>query len=356
MLNPALLHATAPRLQHHPWPPVNPADDLDPDLRHLLTLSLPAQRQLLTAWRQTPVRYGRLLHHGLATCFSARYGYPDSPCGLDADDTLMLRLHQAELVLGAELLHHALDPQPIPRGLTQAQAADALHTLAQHNAGVTHPLFDYLATTASRSALETMLWHETWRNASVDDEVACLAMGLQGVMKAVVVSNLWDECGHGKLASFHTYWLRRLLDRLGVWDTAPAARRPLPWWSQIAGNTFNVLLWHPAYRYGAYGFFLITESWVAPHFTALLAGLQRVGLTHPDLTVYFEAHLHIDPHHGAELVSGFQQQVPRLSQHEVEAVLWGAHLAVAASCQQYEALLEELVQGEAGAAHAALAY
>jgi hypothetical protein len=34
--------------------------------------------------------------------------------------------------------------------------------------------------------------------------------------------------------------------------------------------------------YRAYGHFLITASWVAPHFTKMLIGMENVGLTSKD--------------------------------------------------------------------------
>jgi hypothetical protein len=111
----------------------------------------------------------------------------------------------------------------------------------------------------------------------------------------------------GPLSSSETSYVGewRLLDRLPGWETLAAYRQTAPWFTRIASNIFNVLLRRPAYTYRKYGYFLITESWVASHFAHLLAGLQRVGLDHKDIGVYCEAHLTIDPHHGTELVDGF---------------------------------------------------
>src|SRR5262249_7411644 len=148
MLNKAILTAAMPPLQARAWPPVPPSLGLDPELRAWLALPPAHQRQRLAALPHTPQRYGRVLHDGLAACFGYRYGYPDSLCYQRLDDALEVQLTQAELMLGDELLTHSLDPMPIPQGLTQAKAAAYLHTLAQHNPGVTHPLSDYLATTA----------------------------------------------------------------------------------------------------------------------------------------------------------------------------------------------------------------
>ena len=83
---------------------------------------------------------------------------------------------------------------------------------------------------------------------------------------------------------------------------------------------------------------------MAPHFAHLLAGLQRVRLDHKDIGVYFEAHLTIDPRHGTELVDGFTHQAPPLTQHDIDDVLVGAHLAIAAYVMQCDYVLPYLVQ------------
>jgi heme oxygenase-like protein len=169
-----------------------------------------------------------------------------------------------------------------------------------------------------------------------------LLVGLQGMMKAVIASNVWDECGYANLSGFHTYWLRRLLDRLQAWERLVTYRQQVPWHTRMLSNTLNGLLWRSAYIFQKYRYFLITESWVAPHFQALLAGLDRVGLHHQDITVYFEAHCTIDPLHGAELIQGFSQQQPALPQHDIDDVLRGAHLAIAAGVMQWDLLLPYL--------------
>lgn len=342
MLNDTLLTRPVPPLQAHPWPAMAPFHTMPPDLQALLPLAPAAQRHLVATLRQEPDRYGRLLHDSLAIYYGYRYGYQDSPCYRRTDVALEAQLLQTGLVLEDELFTHALAPAPIPLGLSQAEAAAYLHELAQDNPGVRHPVFPYLATAASRTALETTLLLETLRNEVVDDEVALLLVGLQGIMKAVVASNMWDVCGYAKLSGFHTYWLRRLLDRLQAWERLVTCRQQVPWHTRILSNTLNGLLWRSAYIFQKYGCFLITESWVAPHFQALLAGLDRVGLHHQDITVYFEAHCTIGPVHGAELVEGFAQQQPALPQHDIDAVLRGAHLAIAAGVMQWDLLLTYL--------------
>jgi len=83
------------------------------------------------------------------------------------------------------------------------------------------------------------------------------------------------------------------------WETLAAYRQTAPWFTRIGSNIFNVLLRRPAYTYRKYGYFLITESWVASHFAHLLAacngwvgsqGYRRLLRGAPDY----------DPHHGTD--------------------------------------------------------
>jgi hypothetical protein len=152
-----------------------------------------------------------------------------------------------------------------------------------------------------------------------------------------MASNLWDECGNGDLKGFHTYWLRRLLQHTGRFEAIRTYReQEAPWFAKVTSNSYNMMATRPGYKYRAYGSFLITESWVFAHFQRILAGLRRVGLTSPDVMVYFDSHVRIDPRHTHEMLQAIIQQQPRLSPAEVRELLIGAHTAVAAGTALYE--------------------
>jgi Iron-containing redox enzyme len=103
-----------------------------------------------------------------------------------------------------------------------------------------------------------------------------------------------------------------------------------------------MLLTRPGYKYRAYGHFLVTEGWVAPHFERVVAGLQRVGLRHRAITVYFTAHLRIDPHHTDEMLEGLLYQQPALTQREIDEIILGAHSAASAGVHMYDRMLSHL--------------
>jgi hypothetical protein len=345
MLNLSTFGVESAPLQDHRWPPVEAFGGFDRGFDDFLRLPSTGQRDQLCALRREPEEHGALIQKYLGTIYGYAYGYHDSPCHLEAHDDLEEQIYRAKIILEREMLEHFLKPEPIPRGLTVKAACEYLRQYAATNAGLAHPFFEFIRDTASRTAMLEFLRCEVIRNEVVDDEVAHLVIGLQGLMKSVMASNLGDECGNGKLSRFHTYWLRRLLERTDDREGIQVYRRGgVPWFSNVVSNSLNMLLTRSAYKYRAYGHFLITEGWVAPHFERILLGLRRTELDHTDITVYFSQHVGIDPHHTEEMLEGMLHQRPALTNRELDEILWGAHTAVSAGLHMYRRMLEHLVR------------
>lgn len=340
MLNVDRVQQANPELQHYFWPPVNKFERLSKAFNEFLNLEIHSQKLLLFDLRNEKEEHGKFLHKSLGIIYSYILGYEDSPCYIQTDDRLEIKLQQAKIILEREFINHWLTIPSIPQNLNQAEAVEYLQEIIHCNSGVYHTLFDYIATTASTASIWTFLQNEVIRNEVIDDEVAWLVNGLQGLLKKVAVSNLWDECGRGKLRDFHTYWLRMLLEEANGWNQLADYRKTAsPWFAKITSNSFNMLLTRPGYKFMAYGCFLIFESWVKPHFERIIAGLNRSGIANEMLSIYFTAHLKIDPYHTHDLLEGIAYQEPRLSQAEVDQILLGAHLAIAASTAQYNRML-----------------
>ncbi len=337
-----LMTEPVPSLQDRVWPPVDVYRGLSSGLQAFLGFDPSTQAALLME-RRGHDDHDRDVHEWLAEIYAYVLGYQDSPCHLVPDDRLEIELHQAKIVLERELLEACLALAPPPLITGQGEVGPYLRELICQNPGFRHPLFDFLADAASREELLRFLHCEVIRNEVVDDEVAALVIGLQGWLKVSVASNLWDECGRGRLQHFHTYWLRRLLNATDSWDEIVRFRaQEFPWFARITSNTFMTLLTRPSYKLMAFGCFLVFESWVAYHFQRILQGMQRVGLSQDDITVYFTAHVSIDPRHTSELLDGIGNQIPRLTSHEVRLVVQGAQLAVAAGKAQYDRMLPYL--------------
>lgn len=332
-----------PDLQPHQWPPVSAFKGFTPELENFLNSDSKNQTKLLLDLNSDTEAYGQFINEGLDIIYSYLYGYHDSPCYLMSNPYLESTLINAKLILEEAFLESWLPIEIIPNLDNQENAVEYLRDFVKKNSGVYHELFDYLKNEATQDSMLNFLRLEVCRNEVVDDEVALLVCGLQGNMKKVIASNLWDECGNGALSQFHTYWLRRLINRLGDWEGLLTYRQTTkPWFSSITSNAFNTLLTRPGYKFRAYGCFLTTEAWVVPHFERLLAGLKRLQFNHDDITVYFEAHKGIDFQHMNEILNGLLNQTPKLSSAEVREILRGAHIAVAAGVASFERILKYL--------------
>lgn len=330
------------RLYDKYWPPVAPFDGFDPELARFMSASAQEKQALLTRLRRNPDEHGRFLHQHLAAIYAHWFGYRDGPYTRHSDDEAEKILFATKLILERELFDHWATVEPVPTFTDQAEAADYLDELAATNPGVGHPLFEYLSDDAPKYQMERFLQCELIRNEVVDDEVALLVVGHQGMQKAVAAANLWDECGRGKLENFHTFWLRRLLDATDGWDSLYDYRPHHPWFAKFTSNMNAALLTRPSRKLMAYGCFLIFESWVEPHFTRILDGLTRLGVLDDEVRIYFTAHAKIDPRHSRELSDGLRLQRPVLTADELRDVMYGAHVASSAGRRQFDYMLDYL--------------
>ncbi len=350
MLNVKNLEVEFDELQQYRWPPVGDFIAFQKDFREFLSEPLKAQGTYLEGLRGNSMQHGKFIQESLSLIYGFVFGYQDSPLYLQADDFLEEKLGRAKLSIEREMLEHWLKPDPVPVGMDQEEAVEYLREITTGNTGIYHSFFDYVKTEMSRESMIEFLKLETVRNEVVDDEVAYIIIGMQGLMKKTMTSNLWDECGNGKLSGFHTYWLRRLLDRLDCFDKLPQYREDsAPWFGKITSNSFNMMATRPGYKFRAYGSFLITESWVQAHFERILAGMARVGLDHRDLAVYFTSHVGIDPFHTEEMLQAILHQQPRLSLDEVSEIVMGAHTAIKAGTRLYEHAYKYFSAKDAGA-------
>ena len=367
---------SSPPLQDRPWPYVPMFEKPPAGLTHFLGLSVVEQRRMLDTLRHTPENLAQLVNGFLGFLYGYRFGYADSPCFLQTDDDLEISLEQAKIVLERELVEF-LGVPAVPCVHSQEELVAALQSLVADNPGIDHPLFRFLEEQASYDAVRLFLLNDVIRNEIVDDEVALLVAGQQGVMKEAAAVNLFDECGRGKQQHFHTYWLRILLESLEAWDALlayrsnsplkngdrvrPKAKNQLndaqckvsvplvqqtaearPWFAGLTSNVFAMLLTRPGYKRAAYGHFIITESWVPQHFAPILQGMDRVGLRRDDNDIYFTAHITLDPTHTDELILGLTHQVPKLTPVECTQILWGCQLAIRGAVAQYDRMLAYL--------------
>lgn len=325
------------------WPPVHAfsQDDLNL-LSPLLNAKSSDIREHFAFLRNNDYqRYAETTFHSLGILYAHFYGYADAP-HISTIEDVEAHYVRVKRILEDEMVRHIFKPDLSEINLyidsTQATVT-YLKALTKHNTGIYHEFFDYIEKHFTLNDMKMFLWLETMRNEVVDDEVAMMVPGTQNAMKQVLSSNLWDECGNGKIDGFHTSWLIRLLSSGNQWQDFSEYRRVRPWFSMATSHSFNTFLTTPGRNFAAYGTFLINESWVIPHFVKILSAMNRLGIDDPEIRIYFEAHCNIDDHHTAELIEGIAQQTPVLTQSQLREVLIGAHQAIASATVMYSNLL-----------------
>jgi Iron-containing redox enzyme len=322
----ARMSSDTPALQSMYWPIVEPFD--------------PSQLEDLLAAAGQPGLPE--IHRKLAGLYAYSFGYRDSPLFQNANSDLEARLTALRFQLEDAMLGSAPLDQARKAlvSTSQKELYHLLGDLVESNPAVHHRIFDFCEKNATWTALQAVARNEVCRNEVVDDEVSLMFPGVTGSAKAALALNFADEMGHGDLKKQHTYWLRELLAANNDVEGFVDYRRTRNWYLLIPSNVFNSLLLRPGYRWAAFGHFLVTETWVAPHFQKLISGFERAGYNRE--LKYFTAHEKIDRLHGAELLEALRHQAPALTAREVHLVEWGARLAVAAGTQYFDHFLAEL--------------
>ena len=341
------LQGALSELQTYYWPPVRACDGLSKELQNYLKLNIEERLDFLFFLRKDIDLHGKFLHLALGEIYTYIFGYIDGVATQSTDDAIEASLLSAKIGLEREFIDQWIGKVHTPVFQDVVTAANHLDLLAATNQGVNHQLFHYIEHEAPREHIEMFLRGEVIRNEVVDDEVALLVFGLQGSQKAVAAANLWDECGRGRLENFHTFWLRRFIGQ-NQWESFMRLRRENPWFAKITSNTNNMLLTRPAYKQMSYGCFMIFESWVEPHFRAILGAMDRLGVVDSDARIYFSAHIAVDPRHSKELSDGLRMQCPPLDNKHLNDVVRGAHLAIAAGTRQYDHWLRFFKKSSSG--------
>ena len=337
MLKKNSIRVDNPELQDNYWPPVD-TYNID-NISHAYITTELALKDYISENDSYEVR-GEKINVALSNIYSYIYNYKDSPIYNETDSFLETNFLKKKVELEDHFLRNWLDVSLSSEFKDQESLAVYFEDDSTGNEGMNHYFFDYVAEEMSREAMIHFLKTEICRNEYVDDEVSLLVFGLQGQMKKVAASNLWDECGCGVLKNFHTYWLRQLIRDLSSYDEFLTWRSTKPWFFSLTSNIFNALLTKPSLKLAAYGCFTTTEQWVECHFEKIIRGMKRVGITSNDSLIYFDKHKTIDPHHTYELIESVRNQVPQLTSDEVEKIHYGAKLAIKTAVEAYDRMYE----------------
>lgn len=218
-------------------------------------------------------------------------GFPDVDWRRDFDRHMqMLRLEGAFLdELRAEV---AGDLGAVP------EDADAFvawfEGLKKSGPGQNHPLFAWLAETATEGQMRWFLTQEAAGEAGFDDLIAYTQVKLPLGPKLELAGNYWDEMGRGQHRGIHTLLLRELVEAMRI---APTIETTV-WESLALANAMTAMATTRRYAWlsvGALGVVELTAPWRCGYVSA---GLQRLGYGQRE-RLYYDLHSHIDVKHSA---------------------------------------------------------
>jgi hypothetical protein len=164
--------------------------------------------------------------------------------------------------------------------------------LSKSGPGQNHPLFAWLAETATEGQMRWFLTQEAAGEAGFDDLVAYTQVKLPLGAKLELAENYWDEMGRGQHRGIHTLLLRELIDRMRI---APEIDTTV-WESLALANAMTAMATTRRYAWlsvGSLGVVELTAPWRCDHVSA---GLKRLGYGQRE-RLYYDLHSKIDVKH-----------------------------------------------------------
>ncbi|HEV2567588.1 iron-containing redox enzyme family protein [Sphingomonas sp.] len=216
-------------------------------------------------------------------------GFPDEDWRRGFDRNMqMLRLEGAFLdELRAEV---ADDLAQVP---DEADAFIAwFEALKDEGPGQNHPLFSWLAETATEGQMRWFLTQEAAGEAGFDDLVAMTQVKLPHGPKLELAENYWDEMGRGQYRGIHGLLLTELVETMQIKPEIDTT----VWESLALANAMTAMATTRRYTWlsvGALGVVELTAPWRCEHVSA---GLKRLGYGQRQ-RLYYDLHAKIDIKH-----------------------------------------------------------
>lgn len=259
------------------------------------------------------------LHQGLANWNRDRLA-PDTP-GPDwrervARDAAMLQVEGAFI----EAFRRHVAPQ-VANVPTEAVAfVDWFERLRDAGPGQWDPLFDWLASTATREQMGWFLTQEAAGEAGFDDLVAMTQVKAPERAKLELARNYWDEMGRGSAAGMHGPMLERTVEALELTPTIEATC----WQSLALANTMTALATTRRYVYQSIGALGVVELTAPTRVASIADGLKRLECP-PVARKYFQLHAHLDVEHSrawnAEVLHPLVAEDPRRARFIAEGAI-----------------------------------
>lgn len=213
---------------------------------------------------------------------------------------------------------------------------DIIHS---HPANV-HPLYhDYLARQATADDLRFLMVQESAIDASTDDFLALMQVGLRGRPKLEIAANYWDEMGNGSLDKVHSTLFGRALESFEI--SLSESQLALETQSLVCGNLQLMLGLRREHAYKAIGYFAVSEYMTPQRFIILMDAWRRNGL---DLAAadYHLLHIDLDQDHADRWFNEVVGPMIESSPAAIPEITWGAVCRLNTSSRYLDSIYEKL--------------
>lgn len=225
--------------------------------------------------------------------------------------------------------------------LTVRNIVEELRKLCFTHPASYHPLFDFLASSASVQQIHYFFKSDSALNLLFFDLVAMNLVGSFPETRGEISRNLWDEIGEGSNEFTHVNLYKDLLKRRNI--TLPEDHYThLYDWQGLAG--YNVFMLGGVTRqhyYKSLGVMAMTEMLDPPQYHKLVEGCRRVGLSDRDVHYYSE-HITVDIGHADGWLNNVIVPIGKLQPQSLTEVYFGAILRLQTCQDYYNHLLEQL--------------
>ena len=215
--------------------------------------------------------------------------FPDIDWRRDFDRQMqMLRLEGAFMdELRAEVADDLADVPEDPDGFVAWFEA-----LKNDGPGQNHPLFGWLAETATEGQMRWFLTQEAAGEAGFEDLVAMTQVKMPNGPKLEFAENYWDEMGRGQFRGIHGLLLTELVETMKIQPEIDTT----VWESLALANAMTAMATTRRYAWlsvGSLGVVELTAPWRCDHVSA---GLKRLGYGQRE-RLYYDLHSKIDTQH-----------------------------------------------------------
>jgi hypothetical protein len=203
--------------------------------------------------------------------------------------------HAAELIEGRFLeeerrgVQHYVEaaPRSVPEFVRWFES------LGEVGPGRLDPLFDFLATRATREQMTWFIEQEFNGEVGFEDLIALTQIRLPAAAKLDLARNFWDEMGNGQAGSMHGPMYVAMVRELGVGNTPDSE---FVWETLALANLLTGLAVNRRYAWHSLGALTVTELTSPLRATRMVSGLCRLGLSELGAS-YFRLHSTADVAH-----------------------------------------------------------